>query len=377
VNARRDDEFWMARALDLAERGRGETNPNPMVGCVVVKDGRAVGEGWHRRAGTDHAEVRALAQAGARARGATLYVNLEPCAHQGRTPACAPRLAAAGIRRVVAAVRDPNPAVNGRGLARLRRAGVTVTTGVLESDALLLNEAFVVAAGQRRPFVLLKAALTLDGRIATSSGDSKWITSPAQRRAARRMRGGHDAVAVGIGTVLADDPWLLPRPAVHRPFHRVVFDAGLRLPPDSRLARSAPRSPVWVFCVRADAHRRRQLEARGVTVVKSPGRAGQVSLPWALREMRRRGIWSLMVEGGSELLGSFLAARLVDQVALFRAPLLLGGRGSRPAFGGPDPARVTDALRLTRRSPLLGRDRGGEAMPRPGDELFELWYPAG
>ena len=377
MNARRDDEFWMARALDLAERGRGETNPNPMVGCVVVKDGRAVGEGWHRRAGTDHAEVRALAQAGARARGATLYVNLEPCAHQGRTPACAPRLAAAGVRRVVAAVRDPNPAVNGRGLARLRRAGVTVTTGVLESDALLLNEPFLVAARQRRPFVLLKAALTLDGRIATRSGGSKWITSPAQRRAARRMRGGYDAVAVGIGTVLADDPWLLPRPAVHRPFHRVVFDAGLRLPPDSRLARSAHRSPVWVFCVRADARRRRPLEARGVTVVKSPGRAGRVSLPWALREMRRLGIWSLMVEGGSELLGSFLAARLVDQVALFRAPLLLGGRGSRPAFGGPDPARLTQALRLTRRSPLLGRDRGGEAMPRPGDELFELWYPAG
>jgi diaminohydroxyphosphoribosylaminopyrimidine deaminase / 5-amino-6-(5-phosphoribosylamino)uracil reductase len=377
VNAQRDDEFWMAHALDLAERGRGETNPNPMVGCVVVKDGRAVGEGWHRRAGTDHAEVRALAQAGARARGATLYVNLEPCAHQGRTPACAPRLAAAGVRRVVAAVRDPNPAVNGRGLARLRRAGVRVTTGVLESDALLLNEPFLVAAGQRRPFVLLKAALTLDGRIATRSGESKWITSSAQRRAARRMRRAHDAVAVGIGTVFADDPWLLPRPAVHRPFHRVVFDAGLRLPPDSRLARSARRSPVWVFCVRADARRRRQLEARGVTVVKSPGRAGRVSLPWALREMRRRGVWSLMVEGGSELLGSFLAARLVDQVALFRAPLLLGGRGSRPAFGGPDPARVTQALRLTRRSPLLGRDRGGEAMPRSGDELFELWYPAG
>ena len=375
MNPRRDDEFWMARALDLAERGRGETNPNPMVGCVVVKDGRAVGEGWHRRAGTDHAEVRALAQAGARARGATLYVNLEPCAHQGRTPACAPRLAAAGVRRVVAAVRDPNPAVNGRGLARLRRAGVTVTTGVLESDALLLNEPFLVAAGQRRPFVLLKAALTLDGRIATRSGESKWITSPAQRRAARRMRGGHDAVAVGIGTVLADDPWLLPRPAVHRPFHRIVFDAGLRLPPDSRLARSARRSPVWVFCVRAAARRRRELEARGVTVVKSPGHAGRVSLPWALREMRRRGIWSLMVEGGSELLGSFLAARLVDQVVLFRAPLLLGGRGSRPAFGGPDPARVAHALRLTRRSPLLGRAQGGEAMRPPGDALFELWYP--
>jgi diaminohydroxyphosphoribosylaminopyrimidine deaminase/5-amino-6-(5-phosphoribosylamino)uracil reductase len=221
--SRHEDAFWMARALDLAERGRGETNPNPMVGCVVVKDDRVVGEAWHRRAGGPHAEVLALERAGAQARGATLYVNLEPCAHQGRTPPCAPRLAAARLRRVVAAVRDPNPAVDGRGLALLRRSGVAVTAGVMESDALLLNEPFLVAARRRRPFVLLKAALTLDGRIATRTGDSKWITSPAQRHEARRMRRRHDGVAVGIGTVLADDPLLLPQPAVHRPFHRIVF----------------------------------------------------------------------------------------------------------------------------------------------------------
>jgi len=366
----------MARALDLAERGRGETNPNPMVGCVVVKDDRVVGEAWHRRAGAAHAEVLALEQAGAKARGATLYVNLEPCAHQGRTPPCAPRVAAAGLRRVVAAVRDPNPAVDGRGLALIRRAGAAVTTGVMQSDALLLNEPFLVAARRQRPFVLLKAALTLDGRIATRSGDSRWITSPPQRREARRMRRNHDAVAVGIGTVLADDPRLLPHPAVHRPFHRIVFDAHLRLPPDSRLVRSARRSPVWAICLAAaDPRRRSRLEARGVTVVTAPGRAGEVSLPGALREMRQRGIWSVMVEGGSELLGSFLAARLFDQVALFRAPLLLGGRSSRPAFGGPDPARVSGALRMTRRSPLLGRERGAYEAPPPYDGPFELWYP--
>ncbi|PYQ12010.1 MAG: bifunctional diaminohydroxyphosphoribosylaminopyrimidine deaminase/5-amino-6-(5-phosphoribosylamino)uracil reductase RibD [Acidobacteria bacterium] len=366
----------MARALDLAERGRGETNPNPMVGCVIVKGGRLVGQAWHRRAGAPHAEVLALEQAGTRARGATLYVNLEPCAHQGRTPPCAPRLAAGGLRRVVVAARDPNPAVDGRGLARLRRSGITVTTGVMESDALLLNEPFFVAVGRRRPFVLLKAALTLDGKIATRDGDSKWITSPAQRREARRLRRLHDAVAVGIGTVLADDPRLLPRPAVHRPFHRIVFDADLRLPPDSRLARSARRSPVWAICVRPDALRRRRLEALGVLVVSARGRGGRVSLPWALGEMRRRGIWSVMVEGGSELLGSFLSQRLLDQVALFRAPLLLGGRQSRPAFGGPEPSRVADALRLTRRSPLLGRERAAEAAPPADDVLFDVWYPA-
>jgi diaminohydroxyphosphoribosylaminopyrimidine deaminase/5-amino-6-(5-phosphoribosylamino)uracil reductase len=285
-------------------------------------------------------------------------------------------VAAAGLRRVVAAVRDPNPAVDGRGLALIRRAGVAVSTGVMESDALLLNEPFLVAARLRRPFVLLKAALTLDGRIATRGGRSRWITSPAQRREARRLRRSYDAVAVGIGTVLADDPRLLPQPAVRRPFPRVVFDARLRLPPDSRLVRSASTAPVWVFCLAgAERGRRSRLEARGVTVVTAPGRGGAVSLPWALREMRKRGIWSVMVEGGSELLGSFLAARLLDQVALFRAPLLLGGRGSRPAFGGPDPTRVGQALRLTRRSPLLGRDHGAAAVPPPHDGLFELWYP--
>jgi diaminohydroxyphosphoribosylaminopyrimidine deaminase/5-amino-6-(5-phosphoribosylamino)uracil reductase len=371
----RDDAFWMARTLDLAERGRGETNPNPMVGCVIVKDDRVVAEAWHRRAGAPHAEALALERAGENARGATLYVNLEPCAHQGRTPPCAPRLAAAGLRRVVVAARDPNPAVDGRGLALLRRSGVAVTAGVMESDALLLNEPFMVAARKRRPFVLLKAALTLDGMIATRSGDSKWITSSAQRDEARRMRRLHDAVAIGIGTALADDPLLLPRPAVRRPFHRIVFDSSLRLPPDSRLARSARRSPVWAICLRADPRRRRRLEARGVSVVVAPGRAGRVSLPWALGEMRRRGLWSLMVEGGSELLGSFLAARLVDQVALFRAPLLLGGRDSRPAFGGHGPGRIDEALRLTRRSPLLGRERGSEALSPSRDELFDLWYP--
>jgi len=182
-------------------------------------------------------------------------------------------------------------------------------------------------------------------------------------------------VAVGIGTVLADDPLLLPRPGVQRPFHRIVFDSSLRLPPDGRLARSARRSPVWAICLRADARRRRRLEARGVSVVVAPGRAGRVSLPWALGEMRRRGLWSLMVEGGSELLGSFLASRLLDRVALFRAPLLLGGRDSRPAFGGRGPARVAEALRLTRRSPLLGRDHGESASLPPDDGLFDLWYP--
>jgi diaminohydroxyphosphoribosylaminopyrimidine deaminase/5-amino-6-(5-phosphoribosylamino)uracil reductase len=356
----------MARALALARRGAGETNPNPLVGCVVVKGGRVVGEGWHRRAGGPHAEVVALGRAGAAARGATLYVTLEPCAHHGRTPPCAPLVAASGVRRVVAAMADPNPRVGGRGLARLRRGGIEVDAGVGGEEARALNRRFVVGAAGRRPFVLLKAAMTLDGRIATARGQSKWITSPPQRRAARALRRLHDAVAVGIGTALADDPMLLPSPPVHRPFVRVVFDSRLRLPPDSRLARSARRSPVWVLTTTAGARRGAALEARGVRVVPVPGRASRVAIPAALRVLRRLGLWSLMVEGGSDLLGSFLAARAFDEVALFRAPLILGGRGSRGAFGGPDAARLAFAARLEPAyDPLVA------AGP-----LFELWRPA-
>jgi diaminohydroxyphosphoribosylaminopyrimidine deaminase/5-amino-6-(5-phosphoribosylamino)uracil reductase len=356
----RRHERWMRRALELARRGEGETNPNPMVGCVVVKGGRIVGEGWHRRKGGPHAEVEALGKAGARARGATLYVNLEPCAHHGRTPPCAEAVAAAGVREVVAAMRDPNPLVKGRGLARLRKAGIRVRNGVLEEDAERLNERFATAARAQRPFVLLKAAVTLDGRIATAAGESRWITGPAQRAAARRLRRGFDGVAVGIGTVIADDPRLLPEPRVKRPFHRVVFDSRLRLPNGSRLVRTAREAPVWALTTSDDARRRRALEQAGVRVLRVAGRGRRVAVSAAIAALWKQGFWSLMVEGGAELLGSFLAARLFDELALFRAPLVLGGRGGRAAFGGDDPRRLSDAVRL-----------------RPGGEWggAELWRP--
>jgi len=357
-----DDARFMRRALRLAERGLGETNPNPMVGCVVVRGGRVVGEGFHARSGGPHAEVVALGRAGRRARGGTLYVTLEPCAHRGRTGPCAPRVADSGVRRVVVAMRDPNPLVSGRGLSLLRRRGVRVEVGLGAPEAVRLNEPFVRAARLARPYVLLKAALTLDGRIATASGDSKWITGRRQRAQARRLRGRHDGVLVGIETVLADDPLLLPSPRPRRPFLRVVLDSRLRLPADSRLAQSARRHPVWVLCTRAAAARRRALEGVGVEVIEVGGRAGRVPLFPALRRLRRRGVWSLMVEGGGEVLGSFLEERLFDAVALFRAPLLLGGRGSRPSFGGADPRRVRDGLPM----------RPG--LP-PRGAAYEVWYP--
>jgi diaminohydroxyphosphoribosylaminopyrimidine deaminase/5-amino-6-(5-phosphoribosylamino)uracil reductase len=352
----------MRRALALAGCGAGETNPNPMVGAVVVKDGKVVGAAFHARAGAAHAEVTALQRAGSRARGATLYLTLEPCAHQGRTPPCAPVVAASGVRRVVAAMRDPNPRVDGKGLALLRRAGVAVEVGLLEAEARALNERFVTAVTKRRPFVLLKAALTLDGRIATASGDSKWITSAAQRREARRLRHLYDGVLVGVGTVLADDPMLLPSPRTRRPFHRVVLDSKLRIPPGCRLVRTARRQPVWVVTTASvGGPDRERLERLGVNVVTVASRARRVALRPALRALFARGITSLMVEGGSEVLGSFLADRLLDAVALFRAPLLLGGRDSRPVFGGVGPERLAQALRMAR---------------APGEhEHYELWRP--
>jgi diaminohydroxyphosphoribosylaminopyrimidine deaminase / 5-amino-6-(5-phosphoribosylamino)uracil reductase len=356
------DARFMARALELAARAAGETNPNPMVGCVVVKAGRVVGEGFHRRAGGPHAEVFALREAGYRARGATLYVTLEPCSVAARTPACAPVVRDAGVRRVVAAMVDPNPKVDGQGLAQLRRAGVRVDVGVLGDEARRLNERFVTFMEKGRPYLLLKAALTLDGRIATARGESKWITSPEQRRHARAIRRRQDGVMVGIGTVLADDPLLLPEPAVARPFFRVVLDSDLRLPARSRLARTSLEAPVLVLTASADARRRGRLEDMGVRVFVGPRGGGGVSIRWALRALAREGLSSLMVEGGSEVLGEFLRLRLLDKVALYRAPLLLGGRGGRSAFGGPDPARLSQALRLVR-------------APDDTPGLCEYWYP--
>jgi diaminohydroxyphosphoribosylaminopyrimidine deaminase/5-amino-6-(5-phosphoribosylamino)uracil reductase len=275
----------------------------------------------------------------------------------------------AGVARVVAAMRDPNPLVAGRGLALLRRAGIAVETGLLAAEAERLDERFIAWARRGRPFVLLKAALTLDGMIATASLRSRWITSPAQRGQARWLRRLHDAVLVGVGTALADDPLLLPSPRTRRPFTRVVLDSRLRLGAAGRLARTATaRTPVLVLSCAPDPQRRRELEAAGIEVVEVAADGGRVSLPAALAALGARGITSVMVEGGSEVLGSFLAARLADQVALFRAPLLLGGRGSRPAFGGKDPLEVRSALRV---EPVPAEP----AFPWPWPPRFELWRP--
>lgn len=326
------DEHFLRRALRLARRGRGTVEPNPMVGAVLVRDGRIVGEGWHERYGGPHAEVNALAAAGAEAAGATLYVTLEPCAHFGKTPPCTQGIVQAGVRRVVAAVADPNPVAAG-GLTALRAAGLDVEIGLLASAAQRLNAPYFCRVQRGRPFVTAKWAMTLDGRIATVGGQSRWITGPAARRHAHRLRGRMDAILVGMGTVLADDPLLTARPPGPRVATRIVLDSGLRLPARSALVQTARQAPVLVVCDPAvDANRRRELEAAGCECLPLSG--GPSNLPALLAELGRRQFTNLLVEGGAEVLGSFLAADLIDAVAVYVAPKIVGGARALGPVGG-------------------------------------------
>ncbi len=344
------DERFMRRALELAEKGLGETNPNPAVGCVLVKRGSVVGEGFHARAGGPHAEASALAAAGGKARGATAYVTLEPCAPNPvkRTPPCAPRLIEAGVARVVFAVRDANPHVRGAGVRMLRSAGIDVVEGVLADEGRRLTRNFNAAMQLRRPFVALKAGMTLDGRIATAAGESRWITSTKQRNAARNLRRLFDGVLVGYETAIQDNPILLPEPRTARPYTRVVLDSHLRLPHSSRLVKSARHNPLILIGGDSGEPRRRGLEALGVDVILVDSPGGRVSVSKALGGLFDRGLTSLMVEGGSEVMGSFVREQLFDELVIFRAPLILGGRGSRPVVGGRNPRTLGEAVKVRR-----------------------------
>jgi diaminohydroxyphosphoribosylaminopyrimidine deaminase / 5-amino-6-(5-phosphoribosylamino)uracil reductase len=323
------DEFWMARALDLARRGVGLTHPNPAVGAVVVKSGRVVGEGFHVYERRDHAEIVALRQAGKRAKGATLYVTLEPCCHTGRTGPCTRAVVAAGISRVVGAMRDPHSVVAGQGFQQLRRAGIAVTVGVGESDAQTLNESFSHWIVSKRPFVTLKTALTLDGQISQQASSATWITSPASRKEVQRMRHAADALLTGIGTVLADDPRLNDRSGLprRRRLLRVVLDSRLRLPLRSELVRSA-ENDLLVFTGESPASKKaRALIRAGVEVVRLRTRRGRIDLRDVIRELGRREILSVMVEAGADLNGAMLEDGLVDKMVLFYAPQIMGGSG--------------------------------------------------
>jgi diaminohydroxyphosphoribosylaminopyrimidine deaminase / 5-amino-6-(5-phosphoribosylamino)uracil reductase len=348
------DKLHLARAIELAGRGLGAVKPNPVVGAVVARDGEVLGEGWHEKYGSVHAEVNAIEACGLEdLSGATLYVSLEPCCHEGKTPPCTDAILAAGIGRVVVASDDPTEKASGRGLGILRDEGVEIVMadGELAASARLLNQAFRKHARVGRPWVLFKSAMTLDGKVATRTGDSKWISGEASRELAHRWRASVDAVVVGIGTALADDPQLTARPAglpaepAEQP-RRVVFDSLARLAPSSQLVAAAAEIPLTLVVSRAAARADTDaLEAAGVQVLLATGENEPARVRGALDQLGAMGVNSVLLEGGPHLAGAFLDAGEIDEIRLFLAPLLLGGSAARDPLEGEGVAHISDALR--------------------------------
>jgi diaminohydroxyphosphoribosylaminopyrimidine deaminase/5-amino-6-(5-phosphoribosylamino)uracil reductase len=359
------DVDWMRRALELAERGRGLVEPNPLVGAVVVRDGVVVGEGWHQRYGQAHAEVNAFAAAGEQVRGATLYVTLEPCCHHGKTPPCTDAVLASGVRRVVAAMLDPFPLVAGKGAAILRDAGIELVSGVCEAEARRLNAPYLTLLGQGRPYVHVKWAMTLDGKIATPRGDSKWISNEASRCVVHQLRGRMDAVLVGVGTALADDPRLTARPPGPRTALRIVLDSRGRLPPDSNLVRTACETPTLAATTASmPPQREEELRRCGCEVLRLPAADdGGVSLRDLLAELGGRRLTNLLVEGGGAVLGAFRDAGWIDEVHCFVAPRLAGGAAAPSPMGGSGVERIAEAVPLS----------GWEVRTLEGDVYLHGW----
>jgi diaminohydroxyphosphoribosylaminopyrimidine deaminase / 5-amino-6-(5-phosphoribosylamino)uracil reductase len=341
------DRRMMSRALELALRGAGQVSPGPLVGCVIVSsDGEVVGEGFYVYEELKHAETLALEQAGNKAKGATAYVSLEPHAHHGRTPPCTDSLVAAGIRRVVAPIEDPNPKVSGRGFDHLRAAGRQVSKGLMASEAEKVNEKYLHFMRTGRPFVHLKLAGSLDGKIATRTGDSRWITGAESRSRAHELRHEYDAILIGAGTALADDPLLTDRSGEkrRRPLVRVVLDETLKISPESQLVKSASESPVLIFAGDSASSKSEALESAGVEVVRDA--ANGRDLLAILEELGRRSLQSVLVEGGANVAGNFLEAGLVNKISFFIAPLIIGGREAPTAVGGKGAETLRDALEL-------------------------------
>jgi diaminohydroxyphosphoribosylaminopyrimidine deaminase/5-amino-6-(5-phosphoribosylamino)uracil reductase len=393
------DERWTKRALRLAARGAGRTSPNPMVGAVIVSGGRLVGEGYHKQVGGPHAEVWALRQAGDAARGGTMYVTLEPCPHYGRTPPCTDAIVAAGVGKVIAAVLDPNPKVNGRGVQLLRDAGIEVEVGVLEQEARELNAAYLKHTTTGLPLVSLKAAMSLDGKIATRAGESRWITGERARKFGHKLRATHDAVMVGVRTVLADDPRLTvrvgrrlreacaggvhpstslragePRPQAGRSRLRVVVDSTARTPPTAALLTADERPPVIAVTGSAPEERVDALRRAGAEVWVLPANGqetrscptgGRVDLAALMRRLGEEQVQSLLVEGGGTLASAALAAGLVDRVYFFIAPLIIGGAEAPTAVDGEGVEHLADAWRISN----MRVRRIGEDLLVTGDVL--------
>ncbi|MBF0622164.1 MAG: bifunctional diaminohydroxyphosphoribosylaminopyrimidine deaminase/5-amino-6-(5-phosphoribosylamino)uracil reductase RibD [Magnetococcales bacterium] len=369
------DRNRMKRALRLAARAAGRTRPNPMVGCVIVQGDQVIGQGFHPKAGEPHAEVFALREAGDAARGATAYVTLEPCSHQGRTPPCADALVAAGVSRVVVAMVDPNPKVAGRGVARLREAGITVDVGLCESEAQALNQPFVTWVTWGRPMVTLKAATSLDGKIATRTGHSQWITGPAARQRVQRMRDTHDVVMVGSGTVKADDPRLNCRLSKGRDPIRLVVDSKLAIDDSAKLFHSGD-APLWIATTdQAPIARRRALELRDNVRILTcwQDSQGRVDLSDLMQRLGELEVTSVLSEAGGRLTASLLEDRLADRLALFMAPKLIGGQDAEGVLAGVGVNLLSECPTLCNmQTRMVGPDlllEGSLCYPGAGDAI--------
>jgi diaminohydroxyphosphoribosylaminopyrimidine deaminase/5-amino-6-(5-phosphoribosylamino)uracil reductase len=360
------DSGYMRMALDLAAKWTGFVSPNPLVGALVVKEGRIVGCGWHKAVGGPHAEVHALDEAGEQARGATLYVTLEPCNHYGRTPPCTKRILEAGVRRVVVAMEDPNPNVTGGGIDFLRGNGLEVTCGVCEREALRLNEAFIKFVRTGRPFVVLKMAATLDGRIATRTGDARWVTGKAARAHVHYLRHSMDAILVGAGTVQVDDPQLTVRfEEGHVPFNgrpadptRFVLDTHLRMSPSARMLQQSSAADTFIVCAaRPKAANKERLIAAGARILRVPLQQGRVDLNALMIQMGIMGISSLLIEGGARVADAALKADIVDKIIFFYAPKIMGGDDGVPMLRGLGPEQMSGCLGIRQMQvDMLGQD---------------------
>lgn len=338
------DARFMGRALNLAAKGLFTTDPNPRVGCVIAKDGTIVGEGWHARAGEPHAEVLALTQAGDRARGADIFVTLEPCNHYGRTPPCTDAVLRSGARRVVCAMQDPNPVTDGKGVARLRAAGIDVQLGLLEAQAQALNPGFICRTRRGRPYVRAKIGASLDGRIAMASGESQWITGSAARADVQRLRARSSAVVTGIGTVLADDPLLTVRDwDIGRQPLRVVLDSRLRMSPNAQMLRQSGRT--LIATASNDAQRAQVLTAAGAEIARLRGADGRIDLSQLMKFLAKFDLNEVLIEAGAQVTGAFLAAGLVDELVVYLAPTLLGDAG-QGMFHLPEVRSLADRYEL-------------------------------
>lgn len=340
------DRFFLKETLRLGKKGMGWTNPNPMVGCVIVKDERIISKGYHKKAGQIHAEIDALNSAKADAKNATLYVNLEPCSHFGKTPPCVDAIIKAGIARVVCPFNDPNPRVQGSGIKILRNAGIQVTTGLLQEESMELNEVYFSFNAKKRPFIALKFAASLDGKIATRNHDSKWITNEEARRFARILRSNYQAVLVGINTILTDNSHLDVKIKGKKNPLRIILDSSLKIPLNSNVLKD--NNVLIATTTNADKKKKQELIKRGVPIVIF--NSEKIPLKELLKELAKREIISVFVEGGSQVLGSFVDEGLVDKVYIFTAPILIGGEQAVSAISGKGAESISDAIRLRRLS---------------------------